>query len=119
MPGRMTRIRASCDRIPHYPVYFFTRVGFTGLVMEETRLASIADTGTGIPVEVREKIYEPFFTTKEVGKGTGQGLAMARAIVVEKHGGTLTFETEMGKGTTFLLRLPLGGSPVREEALVS
>jgi PAS domain S-box-containing protein len=80
---------------------------------------SIADTGTGIPVEVHEKIYEPFFTTKEVGKGTGQGLAMARAIVVEKHGGTLTFKTEMGKGTTFLVRLPLSGSSVREEALVS
>ncbi len=79
---------------------------------------TIADSGTGIPPEAREKIFDPFFTTKGVGKGTGQGLALARTIVVEKHGGTLTFETEMGKGTTFLVRLPLNGNPVREEAMV-
>ncbi|HTZ72587.1 MAG TPA: ATP-binding protein [Candidatus Aquilonibacter sp.] len=71
---------------------------------------AISDTGTGIPEGVRDKIFDPFFTTKEVGKGTGQGLALARAIVVEKHGGTLTFETEVGKGTTFYIRLPLGES---------
>jgi PAS domain S-box-containing protein len=80
---------------------------------------SITDSGTGIPEEAREKIFDPFFTTKEVGKGTGQGLALARAIVVEKHGGTVNFETEMGKGTTFIVRLPLNGNAVREEALVS
>lgn len=68
---------------------------------------AISDTGTGIPEEVREKVFDPFFTTKEVGKGTGQGLALARAIVVDKHGGTLTFETEVGKGTTFFIRLPI------------
>jgi signal transduction histidine kinase len=79
---------------------------------------SISDSGTGIPEEVRDKIFDPFFTTKGVGKGTGQGLALARAIVVEKHGGTLTFETETGKGTTFFVRLPLMGASVREEALV-
>jgi PAS domain S-box-containing protein len=81
---------------------------------------SIGDSGTGIPEEAREKIFDPFFTTKEVGKGTGQGLALARAIVVEKHHGTLTFETEMGKGTTFLIRLPVSGYPVTpKEVLVS
>ena len=79
---------------------------------------SIADSGTGIPEEARDKIFDPFFTTKGVGKGTGQGLALARAIVVEKHGGTLTYVTEMGKGTTFFVRLPLHGAAVREEALV-
>lgn len=68
---------------------------------------SISDTGTGIPKAIQEKIFDPFFTTKEVGKGSGQGLALARAIVVEKHGGTLTFETEPGKGTTFHVRLPI------------
>lgn len=68
---------------------------------------SISDTGTGIPKAIHEKIFDPFFTTKEVGKGSGQGLALARAIVVEKHGGTLTFETEPGKGTTFHVRLPI------------
>jgi signal transduction histidine kinase len=68
---------------------------------------SIADTGTGIPESARDSIFDPFFTTKEVGKGTGQGLAIARSIVVNKHGGTLRFETECGKGTTFFIRLPL------------
>ena len=71
-------------------------------------LISISDTGNGIPENIREKIFEPFFTTKESGKGTGQGLAIARSVVVERHGGTLTFTTEIGKGTTFHIRLPLG-----------
>jgi len=79
--------------------------------------AAISDTGTGIPEEARDKIFDPFFTTKVVGKGTGQGLALARAIVVEKHGGTLTFVTEVGIGTTFFVRLPLLGARVPEEVL--
>ena len=69
---------------------------------------SVKDTGTGIPPEIRSKIFDPFFTTKEVGKGTGQGLAIARSIVVDKHGGTIDFETEVGKGTTFTIYLPIG-----------
>ncbi len=77
----------------------------------------ISDTGSGIPEEIRDKIFDPFFTTKGVGKGTGQGLALARAIVVEKHGGSLTFESQPGKGTTFFIRLPLSGAGMREEAL--
>jgi signal transduction histidine kinase len=68
---------------------------------------SITDSGTGIPEAVRNKIFDPFFTTKEVGKGTGQGLAMAYDIVVNKHGGTISFDTEEGRGTTFHIRLPL------------
>jgi signal transduction histidine kinase len=68
---------------------------------------SIRDNGTGIPEALRDKIMEPFFTTKEVGKGTGQGLAIARSCVVDKHKGTLTFESEEGKGTTFVISLPL------------
>ena len=71
---------------------------------------AISDTGAGIPEAIREKIFEPFFTTKEVGKGTGQGLTLARSIVVDKHGGKLTFETEPGKGTTFYVRLPINGA---------
>jgi signal transduction histidine kinase len=67
----------------------------------------IADTGPGIPAAIRPRIFEPFFTTKEVGKGTGQGLALAHATIVRKHGGALTFETQEGKGTTFIIRLPL------------
>jgi signal transduction histidine kinase len=77
---------------------------------------SISDTGTGIPQEVRERIFEPFFTTKPVGKGTGQGLALARAMVVEKHGGTLTFDTKMGRGSTFYIRIPVNGIATRTTA---
>src|SRR6185503_18845136 len=68
---------------------------------------SIADTGDGIPEAVRGRIFEPFVTTKEVGRGTGQGLALSRGLVVEKLKGSLHFETETGKGTTFFIRLPL------------
>ena len=67
----------------------------------------VSDTGTGIPEAVRPRVFDPFFTTKGVGKGTGQGLAIARSVVVKKHGGTIDFETEMGKGTTFIIRLPI------------
>jgi two-component system NtrC family sensor kinase len=68
---------------------------------------AIADTGAGIPEGIRDRIYDPFFTTKEVGKGTGQGLALAHSAIVVKHGGTLRFESECGKGTTFFIRLPV------------
>lgn len=68
---------------------------------------SISDTGCGIPENIHHKIFEPFFTTKEVGRGSGQGLAIARNIVVERHGGSLTFDTEVGRGTTFTIRLPI------------
>lgn len=67
----------------------------------------ISDTGGGIPESIRSNIFDPFFTTKEVGKGTGQGLAIARSVVVDKHGGTITVESEPGRGTTFVIRLPL------------
>ena len=69
-------------------------------------IVRVSDSGGGIPVALRERIFDPFFTTKPVGVGTGQGLTIARSIVV-KHGGSLTFETESGKGTTFEIRLPL------------
>jgi signal transduction histidine kinase len=82
------------------------RIG-TRTLGEEVEI-SIGDTGTGIPAAVREKIFDPFFTTKELGKGTGQGLAIARSVIVNKHGGTLRFDTETGKGTTFFIRLPVG-----------
>ena len=67
----------------------------------------ISDTGTGIRDEIRSKIFDPFFTTKKVGKGTGQGLAISHSVIVDKHKGTLNFETEAGKGTTFVIRLPI------------
>jgi PAS domain S-box-containing protein len=79
-------------------------------------VVSVGDTGLGIPPEIADRIYDPFFTTKDVGRGTGQGLAIARRIVVERHGGTLTFETRLGVGTTFHVRLPVGGHALEEAA---
>jgi len=67
----------------------------------------LADTGTGIPEEIQQDIFTPFFTTKDVGKGTGQGLALARTVIVDKHGGTVDVESVLGKGATFVIRLPL------------
>jgi len=90
--------------------------GLLGRLDVRTRLdgaeveISISDTGAGIPESVRPMIFDPFFTTKEVGKGTGQGLAIARNVIVNKHGGTLRFESECGKGTTFFIRLPVKAS---------
>jgi two-component system, NtrC family, sensor kinase len=78
---------------------------------------AISDTGRGIPEAERDRIFNPFFITKEVGKGTGQGLTLARATVVEKHAGTLTFDTETGKGTTFYVRLPVNGIREPREAV--
>jgi PAS domain S-box-containing protein len=72
----------------------------------------ISDTGTGIPQDVQSRIFDPFFTTKQVGKGTGQGLTIAYTVITKKHGGQLTFETEPGKGTTFLIRLPVDSSRI-------
>jgi two-component system, NtrC family, sensor kinase len=69
-------------------------------------IVKVSDTGAGIPAALRDKVFDPFFTTKPVGVGTGQGLTIARSIVV-KHGGTLTFESVPGQGTTFEIRLPL------------
>ncbi len=70
----------------------------------------IADSGDGIPEAIQGRIFDPFFTTKGVGKGTGQGLAIAHDVVTQKHGGTLTFETKPGTGTVFIIRLPIEGA---------
>jgi PAS domain S-box-containing protein len=75
-------------------------------MQEDKVVVAISDSGTGIPPAIRSRVFDPFFTTKGVGKGTGQGLAMARSVVVDQHGGTITFDTEMGKGTTFYVRIP-------------
>ncbi len=66
----------------------------------------VQDTGKGIPEEYRDKIFEPFFTTKEVGKGTGLGLNISYDIIVNNHGGEITVESEVGRGTTFYITLP-------------
>ena len=87
--------------------------GTKGTITVGTRLLEgwaevrVSDTGTGIPESARGHIFTPFFTTKQVGKGTGQGLALARSVIAERHHGTVQFETELGRGTTFVIRLPL------------
>jgi PAS domain S-box-containing protein len=72
----------------------------------DAAVITIADSGGGIPAEITDRVFDPFFTTKEIGRGTGQGLAIARTIVDRDHG-ELTFETQPGHGTTFTIRLPL------------
>ena len=82
------RIRLSLDRENNY-----VRLG-------------VSDTGHGMPEETRSKIFDPFFTTKDFGKGTGLGLTVVKGII-EEHGGTITVESVVDKGTTFWIRLPL------------
>jgi PAS domain S-box-containing protein len=76
----------------------------------------VSDNGAGIPEDIRHRIFEPFFTTKKVGQGTGQGLTLAHSVIVKKHLGDLRFETETGKGTSFIIRLPLGEPAQHEES---
>jgi len=71
-------------------------------------MLTISDDGNGIPEEVRTRIFEPFFTTKDVGRGTGQGLAICRNIIVKRHEGRITFESMVGQGTSFIIYLPVG-----------
>ena len=77
----------------------------------------VQDTGTGIPEKVRSRVFDPFFTTKAVGKGTGQGLAIARSVVVDKHGGTIHFETRDREGTTFIIRIPKAAKLLEHKAV--
>jgi PAS domain S-box-containing protein len=80
---------------------------------DKAAVLSISDTGAGIPEAIRSKVFDPFFTTKGVGKGTGQGLALAHGCIVERHKGTIHFESEVGRGTTFIIRLPIDGGPAQ------
>ena len=81
------------------------RITVTTRAVDGAVLVTVRDTGGGIPEAIRSKIFEPFFTTKEVGRGTGQGLALARSVV-EQHGGAIHFESTLGEGTTFTVSLP-------------
>jgi PAS domain S-box-containing protein len=74
---------------------------------ENEVIIAIADNGCGIPDEIKDNIYNPFFTTKEVGKGTGQGLALVHNIVTQRHKGRIYFESQVGEGTTFYVHLPI------------
>jgi len=87
-----------------------------GSIQVKTRLndgaveVSIKDNGCGIPEAIQDRVFDQFFTTKEVGQGTGTGLSEAYSIVVLDHGGTLTFRSEVDVGTEFTIRLPADGT---------
>ncbi len=85
----------------------------------ESAVISITDTGGGIPARILDRIFDPFFTTKEVGKGTGQGLSIAHAVIHEKHGGRIAVTTDPGQGTTFTIRLPIAGPKVEVEGVAA
>ncbi len=83
------------------------RIAIKTFRQDDFAVITVSDTGCGIPAAVRDRIFDPFFTTKDVGRGSGQGLAISRTIVHDKHGGELSFESTPGKGTTFTVRLPI------------
>ncbi len=83
------------------------RIGIRTRLRENGVEIEVEDTGCGIPDDVLDRIFDPFFTTKAIGKGTGQGLAITRSIVVKRHNGTIDVETWPGMGTRFVIRLPL------------
>ena len=78
-------------------------------VDDDAVIIRVRDNGCGVPAEDLTKLYDPFFTTKEVGRGTGQGLAITHSIVVDKHGGQIGVASGVGTGTEFTLRLPVAG----------
>jgi signal transduction histidine kinase len=92
-----------------------TKADRDGLIVIRTRASDdlveieIEDNGCGIPASDFDKIFDPFFTTKEIGKGSGQGLAIARAVIVEKHAGKIDVASRVGHGTTFTITLPVFG----------
>jgi PAS domain S-box-containing protein len=81
-----------------------------------TAVIRVRDNGCGIPADNISKLYDPFFTTKEVGRGTGQGLSIAHSIVVDKHGGNIDVASRPGEGTEFVLRVPIDGRSARTAA---
>jgi PAS domain S-box-containing protein len=75
--------------------------------IEDDVQIEIEDNGTGIPLAARARVFDPFFTTKQVGEGTGQGLTICHEIVTQKHHGRIWFDTEVDRGTTFFIRIPI------------
>jgi signal transduction histidine kinase len=68
---------------------------------------SVSDNGNGIPENIREKIFQPFFTTKPTGQGTGLGLSLSYDIVIKGHGGEMKVQTKVDQGTSFVVLLPI------------
>jgi two-component system, NtrC family, sensor kinase len=95
------------------------RIGLSTRCSGDRVIVEVSDDGSGIPEHIQKKIFEPFFTTKEVGRGTGQGLAISRSIVADKHGGALHFRSTPGKGTTFIVEIPVKRRAGRDGDAVS
>ncbi|MHC5717739.1 MAG: sensor histidine kinase [Nostoc sp.] len=79
----------------------------TSIVDSEWVKIAITDNGSGIPESIQKQIFNPFFTTKPIGKGTGMGMAISYQIIIEKHGGKLEFFSKPGKGTEFVVQIPI------------
>lgn len=116
LPGEFNQVILNLVINAAHAIGDVVKDGAKGKIAVSTRLQDqwaeirIHDTGTGIPEKIRDKIFDPFFTTKPVGRGTGQGLAISRSVIVDKHRGSIQFETETGRGTTFVIRLPINGA---------
>ena len=82
------------------------RISLATKLQDEDFVITVRDTGKGIPEKNRDKVFEPFFTTKPVGQGTGLGLAISYGII-KAHRGSIEFSSEVGKGTEFILKIPL------------
>ncbi len=107
----MVKINMPHSEIKHFraPVeehYFLLIVGLIAVEERMVHESTPAINGTGIPEEIRRKIFEPFYTTKPAGKGTGLGLSLSHDIIVKTHGGELTVNSREGEGTEFVIRLP-------------
>ena len=86
------------------------QVGVRTRVLDQQVQIQVNDNGTGMSTAVQAKIFQPFFTTKPTGEGTSLGLSLAHDIIAQGHGGTLSVESQEGKGTTFSVNLPLEGT---------
>jgi signal transduction histidine kinase len=115
LPGEMNQVFLNLLINAAHAIGEFTANGKKGkgMIRVSTRnntrsvQVRITDSGGGIPASIQQRIFDPFFTTKAVGKGTGQGLAIAHSVITEKHAGSIRFETGDGQGTTFIIELPL------------
>ena len=100
-----TRLRA----VPGHDDTAKGRISITTRLDGDQAVITLGDSGCGMPDEIRKRIFEPFFTTKEVGRGTGQGLAITHNFVT-RHNGTISVDSTPGKGTVFTLRLPISAA---------
>ncbi len=108
----MNLISNAIDALADWPLPL---IRITTALVDEAVVVKITDNGPGIPVDIQSRLFDPFFTTKAVGQGTGLGLSISYQIVVDRHGGQLSCESVVGKGTTFVVQLPLRCRLAHEE----